>query len=141
MHEMCVNANSGRASFRSNRCPHHRESSQAQVVPFTKALAAFVDKISTLETHRDAAVKHQNDRSLSTVLDFVKSLAKASNAYPPAMAENVAFIIRSACTGCVLQINAALEPKVLIHLIDSNGSLTNQDNSCHCMRCTILCLH
>ena len=67
---------------------------QAQVLPFTKALAAFVDKMASPDVQPDAATGELNDRSLAKVIDFVKSVAKATNAYPPAMAENVNFVVR-----------------------------------------------
>ena len=67
---------------------------QANLLPFTKALAAFHDRVLSADAQPDAAAEEINAKSFDKVLKFVTTLAKATNAYPPAMAENVTFMVR-----------------------------------------------
>lgn len=81
---------------------------QQQVFPFTKALAAFVERMTSSSVHPDAATGELNDKSLAKVLDFVKSLAKPSSAYPAAMAENITFVIRDQQSGKAHRVSTLL---------------------------------
>ena len=63
-------------------------------MPFTEALSAFMEKVTSPDVHPDAARTELNDKSSEKVMNFVKTLAQATNAYPPAMAENVVFMVR-----------------------------------------------
>ena len=67
---------------------------QAELLPFTKALSAFHDRVLAAGAQPNAAAEEINAKSFDKVLKFVKTLAKATSAYPPAMAENVTFMVR-----------------------------------------------
>ena len=67
---------------------------QAELLPFTKALSAFHDRVLAAGTQPNAAAEEINAKSFDKVLKFVKTLAKATSAYPRAMAENVTFMVR-----------------------------------------------
>ena len=67
---------------------------QAELLPFTKALSAFHDRVLAAGAQPNSASEAINAKSFDKVLKFVKTLAKATSAYPPAMAENVTFMVR-----------------------------------------------
>lgn len=67
---------------------------QAELIPFTQALSAFHDRVLAAGAQPNAAAEEINTKSFNKVLKFVKTLAKATSAYPPAMAENVMFMVR-----------------------------------------------
>ena len=69
---------------------------QAQLLPFGKALKVFLEKVTSSNAHPDKAAAEVNYNSTHKVLQFVKTLAQATNAYPPAMAENIVFVLRYA---------------------------------------------
>ncbi len=64
------------------------------MLPFTKALKAFLERVASTNAQPDAGLAELNGSSTQKVMAFVRSLAQATNAYPPAMAENVAFVVR-----------------------------------------------
>lgn len=72
---------------------------QAQLLPFGKALKAFLERVTSPNAHPDKAAAEVNNNSTHKVLQFVKTLAQATNAYPPAMAENIVFVLRCAAVG------------------------------------------
>ena len=72
---------------------------QAQLLPFGKALKAFLERVTSPNAHPDKAAAEANNNSTHKVLQFVKTLAQATNAYPPAMAENIVFVLRCATVG------------------------------------------
>ena len=74
--------------------PSHCLQAELKLLPFTKALSAFHDKVLSANTQPNVAAEGINAESLSKVIRFVTKLAKATNAYPPAMAENVTFMVR-----------------------------------------------
>jgi len=69
---------------------------QTQLLPFGKALKAFLERVTAPNAQPDKAAAELNDKSTRKVLQFVKTLAQASNTYPPAMAENIVFVLRYA---------------------------------------------
>ncbi len=69
---------------------------QAQLLPFGKALKAFLERVTSPNAHPDKAAAETNNNSTHKVLQLVKTLAQATNAYPPAMAENIVFVLRCA---------------------------------------------
>lgn len=70
------------------------DSVQAQLLPFGKALKAFLERVTSASAQPNAAAAELNDKSTRQVMEFVKTLAQATNAYPPARAENVTFVLR-----------------------------------------------
>ncbi|KAL0022488.1 hypothetical protein WJX79_010730 [Trebouxia sp. C0005] len=76
-----------------------RREQQAQLLPFGKALKAFLERVTSPNAHPDKAAAEVNNNSTHKVLQFVKTLAQATNAYPPAMAENIVFVLRDPQTG------------------------------------------
>ncbi|DBA74212.1 TPA: hypothetical protein ACH3X1_011005 [Trebouxia sp. C0004] len=76
-----------------------RREQQAQLLPFGKALKAFLERVTSLNAHPDKAAAEVNTNSTHKVLQFVKALAQATNTYPPAMAENIVFVLRDPQTG------------------------------------------
>ena len=58
---------------------------QAELLPFTKALSVFHDRVLSADAQPNTAAEDINARSFAKLLGFVKKLAKATIAYPPAM--------------------------------------------------------
>lgn len=67
---------------------------QADVQPFTKVLLQFHDHVMSPNLKLNSAATAVNEKSLTKLLDFVKTLASSTNTYPPAMAEPITIMVR-----------------------------------------------
>ena len=67
---------------------------QADVQPFTKVLLQFHDHVMLPNLQLNSAATAVNEKSLTKLLDFVKTLASCTNTYPPAMAEPITIMVR-----------------------------------------------
>lgn len=67
---------------------------QAAAQPFTQVLLKFHDHVMSPNLQLNSAATAVNEKSLSKLLDFVKTLASATTTYPPAMAEPITIMVR-----------------------------------------------
>ena len=67
---------------------------QADVQPFTKVLLQFHDHVMSPNLQLNSAATAVNEKSLTKLLEFVKTLASSTSTYPPAMAEPITVMVR-----------------------------------------------
>lgn len=67
---------------------------QAEVQPFSQVFLQFHEHVMSPSLQINSAATAVNEKSLTKLFDFVKTLASCTNTYPPAMAEPITIMVR-----------------------------------------------